>query len=452
MAIEDTTPPPLDPALRARLERRGARDVVRGWVVDEHLSDELATLGVEVVPYRIDPAAFRRYVRESGYEAMGYWAAGGQRAAVEKYLEHFVSLELLAIEPGDVVVDVASCTSPWPELVHQRFGCRVYRQDLSYPDGVDGDRIGGDAAAMPVDDGFADKLALHCSFEHFEEDRDSRFLREAGRVLRPGGRLCILPLYTNRVYSIQTDLEAWSEREPRLDPTARTHLAEDWGEVHGRFYDPRRFAERVIEHLGDLRLTLFRVENATEIDPACYLRLAAVLSKPRPDATERGPGPPVVALGDPDPSGHLERVHRHHAARIERLGDGLAAERRQWAAATAAYDEQIEKLRQGIDEQRRAREAVTARMAEDHARDRASYEAVIERLTEARRADAAAAEQRSLALAQREEEVERLGRGLDELIAERDRVTGELDAIHRSRFWRVWMFYLKLRRLLTFKR
>jgi hypothetical protein len=38
--------------------------------------------------------------------------------------------------------------------------------------------VGSDAAAMPLEDAFADRMALHCSFEHFE-GRDNRFVAEA---------------------------------------------------------------------------------------------------------------------------------------------------------------------------------------------------------------------------------------------------------------------------------
>jgi hypothetical protein len=71
----------------------------------------------------------------------------------------------------------------------------VYRQDLSFPEGIVGNVIGGDTADMPVRDAFANKMALHCSFEHFENGSDIGFIREASRVLRNPGKLIIVPLY-----------------------------------------------------------------------------------------------------------------------------------------------------------------------------------------------------------------------------------------------------------------
>jgi SAM-dependent methyltransferase len=215
------------------------------------------------------------------------------RAATEKWLEHFVSIELLRPRPGEVFVDIASCNSPFPDILREHWDCVTYRQDWTYAPGLEGDRIGSDAAALPVAAGFADGLTLHCSFEHFEGDRDARFLREAERVLRPGGRLCILPLYTNWAYSIQTDLAAWGSRRPKLDRDALIRVAEEWGELHGRFYDPARFGERILGNLGELQLQLYRVENYGEVASDCYLRFAAVFTRSgaRQDHPLRSPSP-----------------------------------------------------------------------------------------------------------------------------------------------------------------
>jgi hypothetical protein len=115
--------------------------------------------------------------------------------------------------------------------------------------------------------------------EHFEGDREIRFLREADRVLRPGGKLCIAPIYFNHTYCIQTDLDAWPLHPPRFEGDAVICAAEGWGEVHGRFYDPAHFAERILANLGQLRLTLCRVQNYEDVARDCYLKFAAVFTR-----------------------------------------------------------------------------------------------------------------------------------------------------------------------------
>lgn len=286
--MTDADAPEGTPVWRAPLDWRGKRDVwqqggrrvSKGWCTYDDITADLAAKGVEVSSHRIDVEGFWRYVDRVGYRDMPYWEGGKARAGTEKWLEHYVSLELMKPAPDEVFVDIASCYSPFPDILREHWGCRTYRQDWAYPPGVHGDRIGSDAAELPVSDGFADGLTLHCSFEHFEGDRDFMFLREAERVLRPGGRLCILPIYTNRTYRIQTDLEAWHLRRPSFERDAVICAAEGWGEVHGRFYDPGHFVQRILGNVGSLRLRIHRVENYLDVAPDCYLRFAAMFTKP----------------------------------------------------------------------------------------------------------------------------------------------------------------------------
>lgn len=491
--------PPIDPALRARLERRGARRIRAGWVDLEDFADELAGEGLEVVPYQVDVEAFHRYVRASGYPSMSYWDSGRRRAAAEKYLEHYVSFDLLALAPSDVVIDVASCTSPWPTIAHWRYGCRVYRQDLSYPPGIEDDRIGGDAAEMPVPDGFADKLVLHCSLEHFEGDSDIGFLREVERVLKPGGRLCILPLYLSRTYAIQTDPTAWGEHEPLFDPEADVHIAERWGEVHGRFYDRRRFVERIVRNLGGLRARLVRIENAAEIDPGCYLRLALLITKPRTAADDSAGDEPPAVVPAAHPAGaadELDRIHRSYAVEAAGLRSDLERERGLLRALQETHNEQIARLQeilaseqarheatiativQGLETDHQAYETEIRRLNAAMASDRDTYEEVVQRLTTAREADHAAfqaeqarlqglldrrAERQAAAAEALAEEVEQLGLRIERLAAalgdaqtalehERTALSAareELEAIHRSKMWHLWTTYHAVRRALA---
>lgn len=232
--------------------------------------------GFDLVSLEINPQAYREYVRDAG-ELYGNYRLN----FVEKSLEHFVAAQLLELNSDDVYIDVASANSPTPEIYQKLYGSRTYRQDLTYPDGIRSNVIGGDAAKMPLEDGFATKMALHCSFEHFENDTDIRFIKEAYRVLRNGGRLCILPLYVFTEYAILTDPAVFTKRSmPSFENDATIYCARGWGNRHGRFYDIPHFVTRVVNSMhGSLTLTIYNIENSAQIDQRCYLKFAAVFDK-----------------------------------------------------------------------------------------------------------------------------------------------------------------------------
>jgi SAM-dependent methyltransferase len=250
-------------------------------VIQERVKEELKNRGIRVVDFEIDVADYHRYMERADYRAFpAYCADPNPHRLNEKSLEHYLAARLLDLKADDVYIDIASSYSPAAAIYGRRFGCRTYRQDLFFPEGLQGDTIGGDATRMAIPDGFASKMALHCSFEHFEGDADVRFIPEAARVLRPGGRLCIVPLYLFERYAIQTDPAALPRGGIAFEPDAVLYGARGWSNRHGRHYDIPHFMKRTVANLGGLGLTVYFILNEKAIDSACHAKFAAVFEKP----------------------------------------------------------------------------------------------------------------------------------------------------------------------------
>ena len=100
----------MSAGIRREVWREGGRRVRTGWCGYDDITPELGAQGVEVVSHRIDVEGFWRYVAETGYRDMSYWDGGRARAGIEKWLEHFVSIELMAPRAGEVFVceDIAT--------------------------------------------------------------------------------------------------------------------------------------------------------------------------------------------------------------------------------------------------------------------------------------------------------------------------------------------------------
>lgn len=236
---------------------------------------ELNAYGIKVEDITVDPVKYRKYFESADY--LGRYPKYYPWNIKEKSLEHFVASELLGLNKEDVYIDIASENSCVPAVYGALFGCKSYAQDLSFPKGLHGDRIGGSAANMPVPDGFATKMALHCSLEHFEEDADMDFIKESSRVLKKGGRCCIVPLYLFDRYAIQTDPGVSNKEDFEKD--AVVYCAKGWNNRHGRFYDPEHLKSRIIDNLKETSFNIFRITNAKEIDSSCYARFALLFEK-----------------------------------------------------------------------------------------------------------------------------------------------------------------------------
>ena len=188
-----------------------------------------------------------------------------RRATIDdaKLVEYYLSYRWLDLKSDDTYIDIAAQDCPFAFFVQSHFGCEVYRQDLYYmAKGIHGTDIGGNASRIPLKTGSVSGMSLHNSLEHFEGRSDIRFFREAQRLLRPGGRLLVVPLFIRDEYSTVNDA-GW------VDEDGVKHL---WG-VGARFarwYDPAQFKTRIIDNSNKLDLHLYHVDNAAEVDPSCY--------------------------------------------------------------------------------------------------------------------------------------------------------------------------------------
>lgn len=245
--------------------------------VEEMMIHDLQLAGVTVTDLAIDPENYALYFKMARYleDFPHYYRAN----IFEKSLEHYIGAILLNLNGSDVYIDVASQNSPVPQIYNRLLGPATYRQDLDFPPGLNGFTIGGNAASMPVPDGFATKMGLHCSFEHFEGNSDIGFVREAARVLKPGGAVCITPLYLSEEYSILTDPLISVPQNVEFDKDAVICRLPGWNNRHGRFYNVKHFLSRVRNNAPDFDITVYRITNARQINESCYLRFALLLKR-----------------------------------------------------------------------------------------------------------------------------------------------------------------------------
>lgn len=243
-------------------------------------------LGMPSADLRIDPAAFDRFCATFAFPAHYH---GGEQGGVwrEKLLEHSVAWTLLDLEHDAArwpYVDIAAATSPWVGLLRDR-GYEAWAIDLE--PAVDPAHaaycLRGDATASPFEAGSIGSASLQCAFELFEGDADIRLMAELGRVLKPGGRAVISPLYTH----VQPCYYQTPEHYGRDggDPGALRLLRTDvWNVRASRKYSPDTLLSRVWDpaRRAGLQPGLHVLRNAAELGPGLYLHFVLTLDRVGP--------------------------------------------------------------------------------------------------------------------------------------------------------------------------
>ena len=244
---------------------------------------DLRALGVPLTDYHADLERFGEFSKTAGFPADYH---GGVHGGVyrEKLLEHFVAWDLLALQrDGRRVpyIDIASAASPWANLLRIR-GVEAYSIDL--------DRnsrfahldyyLQGDATASPFDRASVGSASLQCAFEMFESDADMRLVAELARILRPGGRAVISPLYMHTHACSYQSPEYFGRRQP--DEGAVAYVRRSASRVpSSRKYSAATLLSRVWKPAlaQGLRPSLHVLRNAATVGGEVYLHFILVLDK-----------------------------------------------------------------------------------------------------------------------------------------------------------------------------
>lgn len=236
---------------------------------------DLAGLGVEVHDYSPSPEAFRAFMAGDWFPPDYH---GGRDGGVwhEKLLEHWIASQMLGLEDfgrDDVYVDVAACGSPWARSLRERRRLQAFAIDLAVQPEFSALPYyrEEDATATSFADASVGGASLHCAYEMFEGDSDTRFIREAARILRPGGRIVIVPLYMHTHHCTYSTPEYWGKG--RGDPGATEYLQRAYfGVPASRKYDAPALKRRVLDPATScgLRYTLHALRDKARFGPGIY--------------------------------------------------------------------------------------------------------------------------------------------------------------------------------------
>jgi SAM-dependent methyltransferase len=243
-------------------------------IEEKKIRDALYQSPISIVELQLDIKDFQSWATQVDYERNypHYYTEN----IVEKALEHYVSALLLQLKPGKTHIDIAAQSKVAADVFSRMYSVKTYVQDKKFEPGINENRIGSDAGNIPLEEDFADTMSLHCSFEHFERDSDIRFVHEANRVLRKGGRCVIVPLYLYQHYACYTNPVLSVPAKTPFEADTILYASRHWQNRHGRFYDVPHLVERIWSNRGTMEMTVFVITNWREVHPLCYLRYAVL--------------------------------------------------------------------------------------------------------------------------------------------------------------------------------
>ncbi len=243
----------------------------------------LCERGMPVADYRVDLTAYAAFKQRMGFPA-DYHGGPGGGVFEEKLLEHFIAWDLLGLQHHAArwpYVDIAGASSPWARLLRAQ-GLDAWSIDLAPHPSLAGlpYYLKGDATASPFEAGSIGSASLQCAYEMFAGDADTRLLADLARILKPGGRVVIAPLYMHLQACYYQSPEHYGR--PVGDAGAhRTVRRDAWDVAASRKYSAATLQQRVWRPAlaAGLQPGLQVLRNAAEVGPGVYLHFILTLAK-----------------------------------------------------------------------------------------------------------------------------------------------------------------------------
>lgn len=284
---------------KATLARSALRWVVRRYFqlrwafaptyrspTDEELAQierDLVANGIHCQDFAVDAAEFRRFKETAGFQHVYH---GGKVGGVfnEKNLEHFVAWKLIGLERLQAApyLDIAACASPWARLLRER-GIEAFAIDLELPEPQAHLTYyrQEDATRTSFEDASIGGASLQCAYEMFVGNHDIALVHELSRIMKPGGRVVISPLYTHTHPCYYQTPDYFGR--PLGDTGATGYIRRDcWGVAASRKYSVDTLQRRVWDTAIAVGLTpsLLVLRNKKEIGSDIYLHFILLLDKP----------------------------------------------------------------------------------------------------------------------------------------------------------------------------
>lgn len=261
-----------------------ANTVIDHLIAPVRFSDLGQLSGCRIETIELDLARYKSWIRRH----FKFQLAKRGDFRHKKFTEFFVTFSLLEPGPHDVVMDAGAGSQGYLSFVESK---QRILQDVAISlktrrrlRGVD--FVQCDAGNISVQDRTVDKISCHHSFEHFRGDSDTGFIREVQRILKPGGRCCIVTIFIADNYVEITDSPSFDlkfdERSKRVIDLTATIAGGEFSGNYARVYDLEAFQRRVLDHIDKTRFraSLFELRVGEQLWPdlslPCHLTITSV--------------------------------------------------------------------------------------------------------------------------------------------------------------------------------
>lgn len=237
-----------------------------------------------ITDYHINSTALKRF--EDSYFFRDFYDTKWNRYK-RKVCEYYMVENILKFNDEEreeyVYLDLMSSSSPWAWAIKKRYSINSYAVDIQKPSKPVECFVEADVTKLPFDCESVDGISIQSGMELLSGNDDMSMLREAERVLKPGGRMIISPMY---IYKEPVTLFGRSYyREGQAEDGTKKYMRLDFNIPFTRLYSVDTLKSRVLDVMKKVKWSLYIVslDDSDELydtrDTFIYLRYVLAYKK-----------------------------------------------------------------------------------------------------------------------------------------------------------------------------
>ena len=256
------------------------------------IEGDIAQYGINCQRISLNKGEVFKYIKDIDLLIRFFSPQNPNERYTRKIMEYYFCEKFLNFTEytgNDIYIDAGCSTSPWVFYLREKRNIKAFGVDL-YTDAIPSEYrewyyLSENITRTTFPNGSVTGISMQSAFECLLRDGDVEFIKECGRILRPGGKVVISPLYLTNKYISAVSLDKYHQHNK--DEDQEEYIRFDCeGIRRANHYDAAHLKSRILdtaeENGMDYMVYTLSNEDVPKYDfPNCfsYLKFILVLTK-----------------------------------------------------------------------------------------------------------------------------------------------------------------------------
>lgn len=233
------------------------------------IEQKIVHAGLNYKRIRLDKGEFQKYKKNIDVFFRIFYNEVQNERYDRKIMEYYFCEKFLGLNEyraDDIYIDAACSTSPWVFYLREKRDINAFGLDL-YVTGIpDTYRkwyyLSENVTRTTFPDGSVKGISMQSAFECLLKNGDMEFIKECGRILQPGGKVVISPLYMTEKYISAVSIDKYHQHNKDEDQEEYVRF-DCMGMRRANHYDVDHLRSRVLDvaEASGLKYEIYILDN-----------------------------------------------------------------------------------------------------------------------------------------------------------------------------------------------